>query len=69
MTDANKDMPHWSSVKRIILILDELSVDNGMLTPKLSVKRKQVLERYKAYVEAAYSGEAAELDKGIIVDI
>ena len=69
LTDANKDMPHWSSVKRIILILDELSVDNGMLTPKLSVKRKQVLERYKAYVEAAYSDEATSLDKGVVIDI
>jgi len=72
--DANKDMPHWSSVKRIVLILDELSVDNGMLTPKLSVKRKQVLERYKTYLEAAYDSDAADsdavnLEKGVVVDI
>lgn len=69
LQEANKDMPHWSSVKRIVPILDELSVDNGMLTPKLSVKRKQVLERYKAYVEAAYSDKSTSLAKGAVIDI
>ncbi len=51
---ANRDMPHWSSVKRFALILDELTMESGAVTPKLSVRRELVLDDYRAVVEALY---------------
>ena len=60
LEDANRDLPHWSSVKKAALIPAELTVENGLLTPKMSVKRKQVVERYQAYLGALYQAEPVE---------
>ncbi len=53
---ANGDMPPWSSVKRFALVLDELTMESGAVTPKLSVRRHTVLEAYAGVIEALYRG-------------
>ena len=53
---ANGDMPHWSTVKRFALVLDELTMESGHVTPKLSVKRETVLRAYAGVLEALYRG-------------
>ncbi|MEJ2358854.1 MAG: long-chain fatty acid--CoA ligase [Deinococcales bacterium] len=53
---ANSDMPHWSTVKRFALVLDELTMESGHVTPKLSVKREVVLRAYRGVIEALYRG-------------
>ncbi len=68
LQDANKDLPHWSTIKKAAIILEDLSIENGMLTPKMSVKRTVVLDAYKAYVDSIF-GQSQSLDKGIILDI
>lgn len=37
------------------VISEDFSVENGMLTPKLSLKRRKVLEKYGALLEALYA--------------
>lgn len=49
-----KDFPGYAKVRRVILSLDPWTVDNGLLTPTLKVKRNQVLERYVKEVERIY---------------
>ncbi len=66
---ANQDQPHWSSIKRVAVIAEELTPDNGLLTPKLSVKRHEVLKRFAPFVTALYSGEKSDFDNGYIIDI
>ena len=66
---TNEDMPPWSSLKKVALILDELTIDNNMLTPKMSVKRNLVFEKYQDYIEALFDRHDAELSRGIILDI
>jgi long-subunit acyl-CoA synthetase (AMP-forming) len=56
-------------LKKVALILDELTIDNGMLTPKLSVKRHEVVKRYKAYIDELYRPSGKSLEKGVIVDV
>lgn len=41
--------------KRIVLVEEPFSVDNGMLTQTLKVKRRKVVERYAPQIEAAYA--------------
>ena len=66
VAEANETMPHWSNVKKVALLLDELSIENGLLTPKMSVKRPKVLEAYEDVVTALYGRTDA---KAVIVEI
>ena len=42
-------------VKKFELLADEWSVDTGELTPKMSLKRKVVMEKYRDAIERIYS--------------
>ena len=68
-SEANKGLSAWETLKRVALVLDELTIDNGMLTPKLSVKRHEVAKRYKAYTDELYRPSGKTLEKGVIVDV
>jgi long-chain acyl-CoA synthetase len=57
---ANEGMDHWSTVKRFALIPDELTVESGLLTPTLKVKRPNIREAYGDEIEALYDENAAE---------
>ncbi|GAB5522128.1 MAG: AMP-dependent synthetase/ligase [Rhodothermales bacterium] len=51
---ANQGMEHWSTIKAFKLMTGSLSVENGMLTPTLKVKRKKVREAYQDAIDALY---------------
>lgn len=50
----NKFFNHVEQIKRFELLPDEWSVESGEMTPKLSLKRKVVLERYRDSIERIY---------------
>jgi len=50
----NKDFNHVEQVKRFQLLANEWSVDTGEMTPKLSLKRKVIMEKYKDAIERIY---------------
>ncbi|WP_022835175.1 AMP-dependent synthetase/ligase [Salisaeta longa] len=56
--NANEGMDHWSTVKRFALIPDELTIESGLLTPTLKVKRPQMRETYAEEIEALYADDA-----------
>lgn len=49
-----RDLSKFEKVRRFAIIPESFSVENGMLTPTLKVKRKAVLERYADVVDALY---------------
>ncbi|PEN14027.1 AMP-dependent synthetase [Longibacter salinarum] len=69
--DANEGMDHWSTVKRFALIPDELTVDSGLLTPTLKVKRPKIRDAYADEIDALYeespSPERETKRKAVIV--
>jgi long-chain acyl-CoA synthetase len=67
--EANKGLSAWETLKKVSLVLDELTIDNGMLTPKLSVKRHEVAKRYKAYIDELYRPSGKMLEKGVVMDV
>jgi len=69
VTSANRGLPHWSTVKKAALLLEPLTIEGGMLTPKLSVRRAAVLERYRPYLEAMYGDGDHHLEGGVIVEL
>ena len=51
--EANAGMDPWSQIKRFTLVPEEVSVENGLLTPSMKVRRSRV--------EAEYDDEIARL--------
>ena len=52
--NLNKSLSSVEKVKKFKLINEEFSIDNGMLTPTLKLKRKKILEKYKEDLEKLY---------------
>lgn len=52
----NKFFNHVEQVKKFELLPWEWSIDTGELTPKMSLKRKVVMEKYRDAVERIYAG-------------
>lgn len=53
----NPEFGHVEQVKKFTLLPEEWTIDNGILTPKLSIRRKVIDEKYKKEIEAMYDGE------------
>lgn len=52
--DKNQQFGSWEQVKRIALCPDVWSVDDGQLTPKLSLKRRNIMKRYADLYQQIY---------------
>lgn len=53
----NKFFNHVEQVKRFELLPDEWSVETGEMTPKMSLKRKVILEKYRDSINRIYHME------------
>ena len=51
-----KAFPGYAKIRRITLLIEPWTVDNGMLTPTLKLKRNVVQERYRQEIEQMYQG-------------
>jgi long-chain acyl-CoA synthetase len=51
----NKYFNHVEQIKKFELLPNEWSVDTGEMTPKLSLKRKVIIEKYRDAIERIYS--------------
>ncbi len=51
----NKYFNHVEQIKKFELLANEWSIETGEMTPKLSLKRKVVMEKYREVIERIYS--------------
>jgi len=51
-----QDFPGHAQVRRAALLLEPWSVENGLLTPTLKMRRLQLMERYKKQLAKLYEG-------------
>ena len=51
----NVNFNHVEQIKKFTLLPDEWSVNGGEMTPKMSLKRKVIMEKYKQEIEDIYS--------------
>lgn len=49
------DFPGYAKIRKVILTLDPWTVENGILTPTLKVKRPKVLKQFEKDIKALYS--------------
>ena len=49
-----RDLASYQMPKKVLLIEEDFTVENGMLTPSLKTKRRVIEERHKARIDACY---------------
>ncbi|QIK38255.1 long-chain fatty acid--CoA ligase [Caldichromatium japonicum] len=59
--DLLSDFPGYAKVRRVILSLEPWSVENGLLTSTMKVRRNRVIDYHAAAVAALYQGEEPTL--------
>jgi len=52
--EANATLEHWETVKKVLIIEDPATVENGLLTPSQKVRPNEVTKRYGARIEAMF---------------
>jgi long-chain acyl-CoA synthetase len=52
---ALRDFPGFAKIRRLSLLLEPWTVDNGLMTPTLKVKRAKVLEKCARQVKGMYA--------------
>ncbi len=52
--NTNKSLTLIEKIKKFVLIHKEFTIENGMLTPTLKLKRKEIIKNYKQQLENLY---------------
>jgi long-subunit acyl-CoA synthetase (AMP-forming) len=53
--EINRGLARYESIKRIVLLPQELTTDGGELTPTMKLKRRVIHAKYKDQIEALYA--------------
>ncbi len=61
VADLNQTLARFEKLKKVIVIAEEFSAENGMLTPSMKLRRRVVEERYRHAIEQLYAQAEAEL--------
>ncbi|MBL0209368.1 MAG: long-chain fatty acid--CoA ligase [Holophagaceae bacterium] len=57
---VNATLSNYERIKKIVIIPDELTVENGALTPSLKIKRRVVNQMYGGLIEGLYEVHKGE---------
>ncbi|MEP6528233.1 MAG: long-chain fatty acid--CoA ligase, partial [Nocardioidaceae bacterium] len=52
--ELNAKLNRWETIKRFVILTEDLSIESGELTPSLKVKRKVVEQNNKSRLDALY---------------
>ena len=52
--NINKSLTLIEKIKKFVVINEEFTIENGMLTPTLKLKRKEIIKNYKQQLENLY---------------
>ena len=60
--DLNRNLARFEKLKRVLVISNEFSAEDGTLTPSMKVRRRAIEERYRKLIEEMYAqAEAAPI--------
>jgi long-chain acyl-CoA synthetase len=57
---VNTTLEHHETLKKVGVVAEEWTVDNGELTPSMKLKRRVILEKYKDKIKELYGGGGDE---------
>jgi long-chain acyl-CoA synthetase len=52
---VNENLARFEKLKRVIVVADEFTADNGALTPTLKLRRRVIEERFRSQIEKLYA--------------
>ena len=55
VAEVNRGLARYETLKKILLVADEFTANDGTLTPTFKLRRKAVEERYRKQIEELYS--------------
>jgi long-chain acyl-CoA synthetase len=53
--NVNQDLARFEKLKRVILVADEFTAEDGSLTASLKMRRRVVEERYRQQIDQMYA--------------
>jgi long-chain acyl-CoA synthetase len=53
--EVNQNLARFEKLKRVLLVADEFTPDNGALTPTMKLRRRVVEERYRQQIDELYA--------------
>jgi long-chain acyl-CoA synthetase len=56
ITKRIKDFPGYAQVRKVAVAKEKWTIDNGLITPTLKLKRNVIMGRYQSAIEAMYKG-------------
>jgi long-chain acyl-CoA synthetase len=56
LAEKNAVLARYETIKKFRLVPEDFTVENGMLTPTMKVKRKVISERHGRLIEDMYAG-------------
>jgi len=55
VADLNRDLARFERLKKVLVVSDEFTVENGTLTASMKLRRRVVEERYRKQIEEMYA--------------
>jgi long-chain acyl-CoA synthetase len=55
-----KEFPRYIRVRRVVATREPWTIDNGLLTPTLKVRREKVQQQFGSEIERAYAAGALD---------
>jgi len=52
---VNQNLARFEKLKRVLLVPDEFTADNGALTPTLKLRRRVIEDRYREQIDKLYA--------------
>ena len=56
ITRQTSEFPGYAKIRRVAVVQEPWTVENGLLAPTMKLKRARVLEKYEAEVDSLYEG-------------
>jgi long-chain acyl-CoA synthetase len=53
--EVNQNLARFEKLKRVLLVPDEFTADNGALTPTMKLRRRVIEERYRSQINELYA--------------